>query len=66
MVPGNGGGDVIADGTHCPVRRPSEKTVRRMTYSGKKKRFTYNTAVYTNADGVIIGISKSSVDPTGA
>ena len=64
IVPGDEGGDVIADGTHCPVRRPSEKTIRRMMYSGKKKRFTYNTAVYTNAHGVIIGISKSSVGST--
>ena len=53
------------DGTHCPVQRPSEKTVRRMRYSGKKKWFTNNTNVYTNADGVIIRISKSSVGSTG-
>ena len=65
MVPGPGGGDVTVDGTHCPVQRPSEKTVRRMIYSGKKKRFTYNTNVYTNADGVVIGISRSSVGSTG-
>ncbi len=65
IVPGSDGGNIIADGTHCPVRRPSEKTLRRMMYSGKKKRFTYNTTVYTNADGVIIGISKSSVGSTG-
>ena len=65
MVPGPGGGDVTADGTHCPVQRPSEKTIRRMIYSGKKKRFTYNTNVCTNADGVVIGISRSSVGSTG-
>ena len=65
IVPGPGGGDVIADGTYCPVQRLSEKTVRRMAYSGKKKQFTYNTNVYTNADGVVIGISRSSVGPTG-
>ena len=65
IVPGPGGGDVTADGTHCPVQRPSEKTIRRMVYSGKKKRFTYNTNVYTNADGVVIGISRSSVGSTG-
>ena len=64
-VPGPGGGDVTADGTHCPVQRPSEKTIRRMIYSGKKKRFTYNTNVYTNADGVVIGMSRSSVGSTG-
>ena len=65
MVPGPGGGDVTADGTHCPVRRPSEKTVRRMIHSGKKERFTYNTNVYSNAGGVVIGMSRSSVGPTG-
>ena len=65
IVPGPDGGGVTADGTHCPVQRTSEKTVRRMTYSGKKKRFTYNTNAYANADGVVIGISHSSVGSTG-
>ena len=64
-VPGPDVGDVFVDGTHCRVQRPLEKTVRRMRYSGKKKTFTNNTNVYTNADGVIIGISKSSVGSTG-
>ena len=64
-VPGPDVGDVFVDGTHCRVQRPSEKTTRRMRYSGKKKTFTNNTNVYTNADGVIIGISKSSVGSTG-
>ena len=64
IVPGNDGGDVIMDGTHCPVQRPSEKTVRRMRYSGKKKRFTNNTNVCINTEGVIIGISKSAVGST--
>ena len=48
-----------------PGAKPVGKTLRRMMYSGKKKRFTYNTAVYTNVDGVIIGMSKSSVGSTG-
>ena len=64
MVPGDDGGDAILDGTHCPVQRPSEKTVRRMRYSGKKKRFTNNTNVCINTEGVIIGISKSAVGST--
>ena len=63
-VPGPDGGDITVDGTHCSVLRPSEKTVRRMRYSGKKKRFTNNTNIYINADGVIIGISRSSVGST--
>ena len=65
IVPGPDGGDVFVDGTHCRVQRPSEKTTRRMRYSGKKKTFTNNTNVYTNTGGVITGISKSSVGSTG-
>ena len=34
-VPGPDGGDITVDGTHCPVLRPSENTLRRMRYSGK-------------------------------
>ena len=64
-VPGPDVGDVFVDGTHCRVQRPSEKTLRRMRYSGKKKTFTNNTNVYTNAGGIIIWISKRSVGSTG-
>ena len=64
-VPGPDGGDITVNGTHCPVLRPSEKTLRRMRYSGKKKQFTNNTNIYINADGVIIGMSKSFVGSTG-
>ena len=64
-VPGPDGGDITVDGTHCPVLRPSEKSLRRMRYSGKKKQFTNNTNIYINADGVIIGMSKSFVGSTG-
>ena len=65
IVSGSDGGGIFADGTHCPVQRPSERTVRRMKYSGKKKRFTNNTNVYTNKNGVIIGISKSTLGSVG-
>ena len=65
IVPGPDGGDIFIDGTHCPVQRPSKKALRRMTYSGKKKRFTNNTNVYTNRDGVVIGISKCTVGSVG-
>ena len=64
-VPGPDGGDITVDGTHCPVLRPSEKSLRRMRYSGKKKQFTNNTNIYINADGAIIGMSKSFVGSTG-
>ena len=68
MVPRPAGGDVFVDGIHCQVQRPpppQDKTVRRMRYSGKKKRFASNTNVYTNTGGVIIGMSRSSVGSTG-
>ena len=65
IVPGSDGGEIFIDGTHCPVQRPSVKSVRRMKYSGKKKKFTNNTSVYTNRDGVVIGISKSTVGSVG-
>ena len=64
-VCGPDGGDVFVDGTHCHVQRPTEKTTRRMRFSGKKKQFTNNTNIYINADGVIIGMSKSFVGSTG-
>ena len=65
IVPGSDGGEIFIDGTHCPIQRPSVKSVRRMKYSGKKKKFTNNTNVYTNRDGVVIGISKSTVGSVG-
>ena len=65
IVPGPDGGEIFIDGTHCPVQRPSVKSVRRMGYSGKKKKFTNNTNVYANRDGVVIGISKSTVGSVG-
>ena len=64
-VQGSTGGDVFVDGTHCHVQRPSQKTVRHMRYSVKKKQFINNTNAYTNADGVIIGISRSFAGSTG-
>ena len=65
IVSGSDGGEIFIDGTHCPMQRPSVKSVRRMKYSGKKKKFTNNTNVYTNRDGVVIGISKSTVGSVG-
>ena len=58
IVPGSDGGEIFIDGTHCPVQRPSVKSVRRMKYSGKKKKFTNNTNVYANRDGVVIGMHR--------
>ena len=64
IVPGCNGGEFTIDGTHSPAQRPTEKTLRRMRYSGKKKRFTNNTTVIINKDGVIVGVSDSAVGST--
>lgn len=65
LVPGESEDYIFLDGTHCPVQRPAEKMLRRMKYSDKKKRFTNNMNVYTNRDGMIIGISESTVGSVG-
>ena len=60
MVSGPDGSDVFVDGMHCQGQYPSEKTIRCMVYSGKRKQFAHNTNVYTNVytniDGAIIWI----------
>ena len=61
IMPGSDGGIAMVDGTHCPVNRPSNKQMRSITYSGKKKKFTFNTTVCINENGVIVAISKSTL-----
>ena len=43
FIPGRGAGTLLVDGTHIPVRRSGDKERRKETYSGKKKRHTFNT-----------------------
>ena len=45
------------DGTEVPRQRPTDKEARK-TYSGKKKRFTFNTTIITNNDGLILSLGK--------
>ena len=61
IIPGPDGGTLMIDGTHCPLQRPDEKQMRSMMYSGKKKKFTLNTTVCINENGVIVAISRSTV-----
>ncbi len=43
---------IIIDGTEAvPRQRPQDRDKRKNTYSGKKKRFTINTAITTNRAG---------------
>ena len=51
LVPGKA---IIIDGTHTPIQRPKDGDRRKETYSGKKKRFTENTTIITNMDGLVI------------
>ena len=61
IISGPDGGIMMIDGTHCPLQRPDEKQMRSMMYSGKKKKFTLNTTVCINENGVIVAISGSTV-----
>ena len=61
IISGPDGGIMMIDGTHCPIQRPDEKQMRSMMYSGKKKKFTLNTTVCINENGVIVAISGSTV-----
>ena len=61
IMPGPDGGIAMVDGTHCSVYRPSNRQMRRITYSGKKKKFTFNTNICVDEDGVIVAISNSTM-----
>ncbi len=45
---------LLIDGTHVPVRRSEDSVQRKRSYSGKKKRFAFNTEIITNSKGIII------------
>ncbi len=53
------GNTLLVDGTHVPVRRSVDSVQRKRSYSGKKKRFTFNTEIITNSKGIIIHQTKS-------
>ena len=48
---------ILVDGTQVRIQRPEDADARKAAYSGKKKTTTFNTAVYTTTNGVILGIS---------
>ena len=53
------GNTLLIDGTHVPVQRSEDSVQRNKSYSGKKKRFTFNTEIITNSKGIIIHKTKS-------
>ena len=50
---------IIVGGTEVPRQRPKDGDARKRTYSGKKKRFTINTTIVTNRDGLVISAGRS-------
>ena len=56
LVPG---GTIIMDGTEVPRQRPQDSEKRKRTYSGKKKRFTFNNTVTTNRDGLTLWLGRT-------
>ncbi len=50
---------LLIDGTHVPIQRSGNSEQREESYSDKKERFTFNTEIITNSDGIIIHKTKS-------
>ena len=56
MVPDN---TLLLDGTHVPIQKPEDSQQRTESYSGKKKRHTFNTLAIANKNGVILHTTNS-------
>ena len=54
---------LLIDSFETPIRRPSDETRQRRTYSGKKKRHTLKTQVVTDAKGEILEIDPGHRGP---
>ena len=54
---------LLIDSFETPIRRPSDDTRQRRTYSGKKKRHTLKTQVVTDAQGEIVEIDAGHRGP---
>ena len=48
---------ILVDGTQVRIQRPKDADACKAAYSGKKKTTTFNTAVYTMTNRVILGMS---------
>ncbi|MCA1628628.1 MAG: transposase [Acidobacteria bacterium] len=54
---------VIVDSFETPVPRPSNHERQKRLYSGKKKRHTLKTQIYTDQDGGILSVGKAYRGP---
>lgn len=54
---------IIIDSFETPVPRPSDNERQRKVYSGKKKRHTLKTQIYTDQKGVILDVSSGHAGP---
>jgi hypothetical protein len=52
---------ILADVTEQPIQRPSTKSQRKQTYSGKKKRHTRKVELVIQDNGKILSLSHSHV-----
>ncbi len=59
----SGAGDRIVDSFETYVPRPSQNERQKRLYSGKKKRHTLKTQIYTDQDGGILSVGKASRGP---
>ena len=64
-VSGSDGGDLFVDGTHCKVQCPSEKTLRRMRYSGKKKTYSPTDKVHLTVVAPDFNLNSEKIDEIG-
>lgn len=54
---------IVIDSFETPVPRPSDSERQRKVYSGKKKRHTLKTQIYTDQKGVILDVSSGHAGP---
>ncbi|MCA1628503.1 MAG: transposase [Acidobacteria bacterium] len=55
---------VIVDSFETPVERPSNNERQKRLYSGKKKRHTLKTQIYTDQSGTILSVGNAHRGPT--
>lgn len=54
---------IIVDSFETPIPRPSDNDRQRRVYSGKKKRHTLKTQIYTDQNGMILDVSSGHRGP---
>ena len=59
LVPGQGMGDLIIDGTRTRRQRPKDKEERKASIGGRRKIPSYNTLVCTNKIGGVLWLGET-------